>query len=102
MRIVAALVNAVESPETEFVTLLNTTAAAIDLAGWKLVDRDGRTHGAVGHVAAGEALRVQLAPPVALPNGGGVVSLLDAAGLKVDGASYTREQAAEAGRTIVF
>ena len=102
VRIVAALVNATESPETEFATLLNTTDAAIDLAGWKLADRDGRTHALAGTLAAGEALRVQLAPPVALPNGGGVVSLLDAAGLKVDGASYTREQAAQPGRTIVF
>ena len=41
VRIVGALVNSVEDPETESVTLLNTTAAAIDLAGWKLVDRDG-------------------------------------------------------------
>ena len=42
VRIVAALANAVVSPETEFVTLLNTTAEAIDLAGWTLVDRDRR------------------------------------------------------------
>lgn len=102
VRIVAALVNAVESPESEFVTVLNTTAAGLDLAGWKVVDRDGRMLGLSGTIGAGEALRVQLAPPLALPNGGGVVSLLDAAGLKVDGVSYTRAQAAEPGRTIVF
>ncbi len=101
VRIVGALVNAVESPETEFVTLLNTTAAAIDLAGWSLVDRDAHTMALGGTLAAGEALRVQLTPPVVLPNGGGVVSLLDATGLKVDGVAYDREQAAEPGRTIV-
>ena len=40
--------------------------------------------------------------PVVLPNRGGIVTLLDASGLKVDGAAYTREQAAEPGRTIAF
>jgi len=102
VRIVAALVNTVQTPETEFVTLLNTTARAIDLAGWKLADRDKHTMKLAGTVAAGETLRVQLAPAVVLPNRGGVVTLLDPTGLKVDGVAYTREQAAEAGRTIVF
>jgi uncharacterized protein YukJ len=102
IRIVAALVNAVESPEKEFVTLLNTTARAVDLAGWKLADRDKHTMALTGTVAAGETLRVQLAPQVVLPNRGGVITLLDAAGLKVDGAAYTHEQAAEPGRTIAF
>ena len=101
VRIVAALVNAAQTPETEFVTLLNTTAAGVDLTGWTLADRDGRTMALDGSIGAGATLRVLLAPPVALPNGGGVVNLLDATGLKVDGVFYTREQAAEAGRTIV-
>jgi hypothetical protein len=102
VRIVGTLVNAVESPETEFATLLNTTAGAIDLAGWKLVDRDAHTMTLAGALAAGETLRVQLASPVVLPNHGGVLSLLDAGGLKVDGVAYTAEQAAEPGRTIAF
>jgi len=102
VRIVAALVNAVKSPETEFVTLLNTTARAVDLGGWKLADGDKHTMALVGSIAAGETLRVQLTPQVVLPNDGGVITLLDAAGLKVDGAGYTDEQAAEAGRTIAF
>ena len=102
VRIVAALVNAVLSPETEFVTVLNTTPTAIDLAGWRLVDRDGHAQSLAGILEGGAALRVQLTPPVSMPNGGGVLSLLDAAGLKVDGVSYTGAQAAEPGRTIVF
>ncbi|HEX8159581.1 MAG TPA: hypothetical protein VF526_19525 [Solirubrobacteraceae bacterium] len=53
-------------------------------------------------VDAGETLRIKLAPPVILPNGGGVITLLDAAGLKVDGVAYTRQQASEPGRTIAF
>jgi uncharacterized protein YukJ len=102
VRIVAALVNGVQTPERELVTLLNTTAAAIDLDGWRLVDRDRRAMALAGTIGAGETLRVALTPPVVLPNGGGVMSLLDAGGLKVDGVAYTRAQAAEPGRTIVF
>jgi uncharacterized protein YukJ len=102
VRIIAALVNALESPEAEFVTLLNTTARAIDLAGWKLADRDKHSMALTGTVAAGETLRVRLAPPVVLPNRGGVITLLDGSGLKVDGVAYTRGQAAEHGRTIAF
>jgi uncharacterized protein YukJ len=102
VRIVAALVNALTSPEAEFVTLLNTTADAIDLAGWKLVDRDKHAMPLGGTVGAGETLRVKLAPPAVLPNKGGVISVLDAAGLKVDGVAYTGAQAAAPGRTIAF
>jgi hypothetical protein len=102
VRIVAALVNPVQTPEVEFVTLLNTTASAVDLAGWTLADRDTHAMALDGTIAAGETLRVKLVPPVTLPNRGGAVSLLDGAGLKVDGVAYTGAQAGEPGRTIVF
>jgi uncharacterized protein YukJ len=102
VRIVGALANAIETPETELATLLNTTAAVIDLAGWQLVDRDAHTMSLQGTIGAGETLRVALTPPVVLPNRGGALSLLDAGGLKVDGVAYTGEQAAEPGRTIAF
>jgi hypothetical protein len=39
---------------------------------------------------------------VTLPNGGGVITLLDGAGLKVDGVAYTRAQLGGPGTTIVF
>ena len=102
VRIVAALVNAIETPEVEFVTLLNTTAETVDLAGWSLADRDKHTMALTGTIAAGETLRVSSTPRVTLPNRGGIISLLDASGLKVDGVAYTGEQAAEPGRTIAF
>lgn len=102
VRVIAALANAVRSPETEFVTLINTTAEALDLAGWKLLDRDKHAMALEGTIAAGETLRVQLTPQVVLPNKGGVITVLDAGGLKVDGVSYTAAQAAQPGRTIVF
>jgi len=102
VRIVAVLANATDSPEHEFATLLNTTAAAIELDGWSLVDRDKHRQRLQGRIAAGETLRIALRQPVALPNRGGALTLLDAAGLKVDGIAYGGAQAAEPGRTIVF
>lgn len=102
VRIVAALVNAAEDPEVEFVTLLNTTAAAIDLGGWQLLDRDGHAMALDGVIGAGETLRVTLTRKLTLPNGGGVVSLLAGTGLKVDGVAYSGAQVSEPGRTIVF
>jgi hypothetical protein len=39
---------------------------------------------------------------VVLSNKGGIISLLDKKGLKVNGASYTKEDASRQGWTIVF
>jgi hypothetical protein len=44
---------------------------------------------------------IALPPTVQLGNKGGLITLLDNKGLKVDGVSYTEEQAKE-GWTIVF
>ena len=45
--------------------------------------------------------RSLLRPPVALGNKGGLITLLDAQGLKVDGVAYTAADAPE-GWTVVF
>ena len=104
VRIVAALVNPVgPAPEAETVTLVNTTPAAVDLAGWTLTD--ARSHSLplpAVTLPAGDTVRVPLAPPVALGNRGGTISLFDADGRKSDGVSYTSADADEEGRTIVF
>ena len=103
VRIVAALVNPEgPAPEAETVTLLNASPHELDLAGWSLADREKRRMPlAAGTLAAGDTLRVTVAPPVALGNSGGLITLLDADGLKVDGVAYTKEQAAE-GWSVVF
>ena len=104
VRIVAALVNAAgPAPEGETVTILNTAGESVGLAGWSLVDAHGaRTALEPGELPAGETARVQVTPPLALSNSGGTISLLDAAGLKVDGVAYTGDQARAEGTTIVF
>jgi uncharacterized protein YukJ len=104
VRIIAALVNPVgPAPEHETVTLLNTGTQDLDLGGWVLLDRlkqrmplDPIT------VPAGETSRIPLRPPIQLGNQGGLLTLLNPAGLKIDGVAYTRQEAQAEGRTLVF
>lgn len=102
VRIVAALVNAQESPEVEIVTLLNTAPRDISLDGWVLLDTQKQRLPLAGAIAAGATRQFQVRQPLALSNKGGVITLLNEEGLKVDGVSYTRDQARNPGWTIVF
>jgi uncharacterized protein YukJ len=102
VRILAALVNDTKSPEIETVTLLNPGPLPIDLQGWTLADKNKHRHSLVGTVASGEALRVRIGKPMELSNKGGLITLLNEEGLKVDGVSYTKGQADHPGWTIVF
>jgi len=103
VRIVGALVNPIgPAPEHETVTLINASPDPIDLAGWQIADRMKHTHALSGTLAPGATLVVALPPTVQLGNRGGIISLLNAQGLKVDGVAYTQEQAGKEGWTIVF
>jgi uncharacterized protein YukJ len=104
VRVVAALVNPRgPAPESETVTLINASPDPVDLKGWRLVDSLG--HGCAvptGPLAAGAVLLVPLTDGVQLGNHGGQITLLGADGLKVHGVSYTADQAAREGWTVVF
>jgi hypothetical protein len=104
VRIAAALVNPPgPAPEAETVTLLNASPQQVDLTGWSILDR--AKHQMMlpgGLLAPGDSLRVQVAAPVQLGNQGGLITLLNPDGLKVDGVSYTQAQAAAEGWSIVF
>jgi uncharacterized protein YukJ len=104
IRILAAMVNtAGPAPEHESVLLLNASPAAVDLTGWKIADRAKQTCDVpAGALGPGETLRVALAAPVALGNGGGTITLLDAGGLKVAGVAYTAADAEREGWTVTF
>jgi uncharacterized protein YukJ len=102
VRIVAALVNATQSPEVEVVTLLNTAPHNLDLAGWALLDTQKLRLPLSGVLDAGATRTVRIQQPLALSNKGGVITLVDDKGLKVHGVSYTRDQARHPGWTIVF
>lgn len=103
VRIIAALVNPIgPAPEAETVTLLNTSPKSIDLAGWMIADRQKQKHALTGSLPAGGTVVVALPPHVQLGNQGGIITLLNEKGLKVDGVSYTKDQVAREGWTIVF
>ncbi|GAA3381345.1 hypothetical protein GCM10020367_72220 [Streptomyces sannanensis] len=104
LRIVAALVNpAGPAPEAETVTLLNASAAAIDLSGWHLSDQQKhRLRLPSQPLAAGATLAVTVADGFQLGNHGGAITLLNPSGLKIHGVSYTGRQASAEGRTITF
>jgi hypothetical protein len=53
-------------------------------------------------LASGDAVRIGLGPPVALGNSGGLITLLNAEGLKVDGVAYTKAQADTEGWSLIF
>ena len=50
---------------------------------------------------AGGVLKVALTAPTKLGNSGGIITLLNAQGLKVDGVSYTSAQAKREGWLVV-
>ncbi len=105
VRIVAALVNPTgHDPGRESVTLVNVTPDPIDLDGWAIADKNKKQSELSGPtIGAAEALVVVLDGQGAqLSNKGGIISLLDADGLKVDGVAYTRDQVRRQGWSLVF
>lgn len=105
VRIVAALVNpAGHDSGQETVTLLNASPETMDLDGWAIADAGKRRSPIRGLVLAPGATGVVHldGSGALLGNRGGIITLLDRAGIKRHGVSYTREQAARSGWTIVF
>ena len=103
IKIVAAMVNPIGSaPEVETVTLINTSPEPIDIEGWQIADRLKKKHTLSGIIDAGAVITVTLSQQVQLGNKGGIITLLNNKGLKVDGVSYTSQQAQQEGWTIVF
>jgi uncharacterized protein YukJ len=103
VRIIGALVNPIgPGPEQETVTLINASPESIDLTGWKIADRLKKTHTISGVIGSGATLVITLPQDIQLGNKGGIITLLNSKGLKVDGVSYTAQHAKKEGWTIVF
>ena len=103
VQIVGALVNPIgPAPEPEIITLLNASPEPVELGGWTIADRFKNKQSLSGTIAAGTILTVPVQPPVQLGNKGGIITLLDDRELKVDGVSYTEQQARRDGWTLVF
>ena len=102
IRIVAALVNDIHSPERETVTLLNTSNKGINLDGWAIADKVKNKMILDGIIGPGAAKTIEIKAQVTLSNQGGIITLLDDQGLKVYGVSYTKSQARHPGWTLTF
>jgi uncharacterized protein YukJ len=103
--IIAATVNpAGHDPGMERVLLLNTLASSVNLDGWALADRNKRKHPLDGLALepGGFAALTLPGTTIQLSNDGGIITLLNRDGIKVHGVQYTKDEASEQGRTIVF
>jgi uncharacterized protein YukJ len=105
VRIVAALVNPPgDDPGKETVTLLNASPETVDLNGWAIADRLKRKYPLKDiSLNPGVVVTVPLTGEnIQLGNNGAIITLLDSDGVKIDGVSYTKEDANKQGWTIVF
>jgi uncharacterized protein YukJ len=104
VRIVAAAVNPKGQDQgLEKVTVINTSPDIVDLTGWALADRLKSKLSLSGKINPGELLTIPLGKgEMQLGNEGGIITLLDNSGLKIDGVSYTKEDAQKEGWTVVF
>ncbi len=105
IRIIAALVNPLGSDVgKESVTLINTSPNKINLKGWALADQLKQKYPLDGiSIEPGAFVTVPLSKKgIQLDNNGGIITLLNQAGLKIHGVSYTKEDADKQGWTIVF
>lgn len=108
--IVAALVNPVggenqpgATGRPEMVYLLNRTTNGISLKGWSLLNKDDRPHLISGDLwlepGGVQPIVVEQAP---LSNKGGLITLIDEKGNKVDGVHYSKEMSTSEGDLVVF
>ena len=103
VRKVGALANPLgPAPEKETVTLINPSPNSVDLKGWQIADKLKNKHSLSGTLGPSASLCVALPPKVQLFNKIGIITLLNDKGLKLDGVSYTEQQAQKEGWTIVF
>ena len=105
VRIIAALVNPKgHDPGLESVTLINATPVRVDLSGWTIGDFNKKRSPIPNKTLdPGETFQVILDGRGAqLSNKGGIISLIDETGLKIDGISYSKDAARKQGWYLVF
>jgi poly(U)-specific endoribonuclease len=107
VRIIAALVNPLgDDPGKETVTLINTGLTSVSLEGWFLLDAMNNRYvlSNQSNIMAASATTTITLPKnsIQLSNKGGEIRLLNRDGKVVHRVSYTKGQAQEQGRTLVF
>jgi len=104
--IAAAMVNPAGSNEraNEWITLLNISAADVDLSGWRIEDQRAKMIHLSGLIEKGSARRIQMADhhSIRLLNSGGTIILKNEKNEVVDRETYTKENATEENRALRF
>jgi len=103
IRIIAAMINPQgDDPGKEYVILLNKSSKAVNLNGWQIADKQKKKDILNNlTIPAGDALKIRLTGQGAqLSNKGGNITLLNAQGLKVDGVSFTKEDASHEAELV--
>jgi uncharacterized protein YukJ len=102
VRIVAAQVNPAEKSR-EIITLVNTTNHRIDITDWAIADSQKAKRLLYGEIRPGEFLNIPLTGKTArLSKLGGIITLLDRNGVKVDGVSYTEKDCQKTDSILIF
>lgn len=107
VRIIAALVNPLgDDPGKETVTLINTGPTSVSLEGWFLLDAMNNRYilSDQSNVMVPAATTTITLPKnsIQLSNKGGEIRLLNRDSKVVHRVSYTKRQAQEQGRTLIF
>jgi uncharacterized protein YukJ len=105
VKIVAALVNPLgDDAGKETVTLINSSPQQIDFNGWSLTNKLKQKQPLDGlKIEPSASVTVPLdKQKIQLSNDGGIITILNQEGIKVDGVSYTKEDAKDQGWTVVF
>jgi uncharacterized protein YukJ len=102
VRIVAAQINTAEK-NREIITLVNTTNHRINITDWSIADSQKAKRLLYGEIRPGEFLNIPLTGKTArLSNAGGIITLLDRNGVKVDGVSYTEKDCQKTDSILIF
>jgi uncharacterized protein YukJ len=104
--VIAALVNATgDEVVEERVMIINRRDHEVSMDGWNLADRNKRKKSLTGvrlPPYGTATVRVRENSDMQLSNDGGIITLLDAEGIKIHGVSYTKADAAREGWLILF
>jgi hypothetical protein len=102
IRIVAAVVNPTPKAR-ESVILVNTTNRKIDITDWAIADSQKTKRLLYGEIRPGEFLTIPLTGKTAkLSPDGGIITLLDRNGIKIDGIAYTAKECQETQSVLIF
>lgn len=102
-RIIAAFVHPNDEKRgVEHVTIRNDSGRALDVTGWRVLNRAGEAMDLAGQIPPRRGRRFPLPAGLPLSTRGGRIRLLDRAGQEIDGVSYTRREARQKRGRLTF